>query len=142
MREETITINFVRELKSKGWIVIAFDFPQSGTGMILHPKNSTGKLDDSYIPDIIAYKNGIGIITENKVYYSDYDIQKLIQLKETNIYSDSIRMAFNDYPVTKILYGVILMDDENNKDRLLSIRNNIDFSLLYNGKSKEIIRFY
>lgn len=142
MREETITINFVRELKTNSWTIIAFDFPQSGTGMVLHPNDSMSKIEDSYIPDVIAYKNGTGIITENKTHYSEYDIEKLIKLKETNIYSNAIKMAFNNYYVSKILYGVVLMDDASNRDKLLSVRNKIDFSFLYNEKENRIIRFY
>lgn len=133
MREETITIKFVRYLRYRGWNIISYDFPQSGTGLELHPDNETDKTKGIYIPDVIAYKDGIGIVTENKVDYDEYDIQKLANLKYGYEYDRALNQIFNGYNLKKILYGVVLNKTNSNYSKLLKISDLIDFAILYNN---------
>lgn len=67
MREENVTKKIIKYLKKNNWKIIAFDFPQSGTGiMILPDDNKSTKNKESIIPDIVAYKDKICVFFENK----------------------------------------------------------------------------
>ena len=57
MTEEQVTKALLQYLTDNGWHIVCFDFPQSGTGRVLHPNNADGeKNKDSIIPDIVAVK--------------------------------------------------------------------------------------
>ena len=60
MREEQVTKNILDWLEGNGWKIICYDFPQSGTGVLLHLNNSnrTEKNKGGIIPDI-GYPLGI-----------------------------------------------------------------------------------
>lgn len=128
MREERITINLLRKLSKNDWEILSFDFPQSGTGKILHPDNAA---EGDVIPDIIAYKNQNLIIMENKLNYSEDDIKKLIKMKTTNIYFDSVNDLLEDRVVINYYFGVALKNSSRNKNKLSSVGDAIDFSILY-----------
>lgn len=38
--EEKVTINIIKWLKENDWEIICYDFPQSGTGIMLHPQST------------------------------------------------------------------------------------------------------
>lgn len=137
MSEEVITIEFIRILKLIGWDIISFDFPQSGTGLELRPNNSIEKNLGMIKPDIIAQKDGIVLITENKVNYYKKDIDKLNNLRETDDYSNDLRNIIPSYNTSKIYYGVILKLTNNNKLKLDKIKDKIDFSIFYDDKIKK-----
>ena len=48
MREEQVTKNILDWLESNGWKIICYDFPQSGTGVLLH-LNKENRTDNSRI---------------------------------------------------------------------------------------------
>lgn len=76
MTEEQVTKSLLHYLTDNGWHIVCFDFPQSGTGRILHPNNANSqKNKDSIIPDIVAVKNNISLFFENKdrYYFPDYE---------------------------------------------------------------------
>ena len=58
MTEETVTKLLLEWLMNNGWEIICFDFPQSGTGRLLHPNGSTEKNKNAINPDIVAVRNG------------------------------------------------------------------------------------
>ena len=39
MTEESVTKSILKWLMQNNWIIVCFDFPQSGTGHFLHPNN-------------------------------------------------------------------------------------------------------
>lgn len=43
MTEEQVTKAILQYLQNKGWHIVCFDFPQSGTGRVLHPNNADGE---------------------------------------------------------------------------------------------------
>lgn len=78
MREENVTKKIIKYLKKNEWKIISFDFPQSGTGiMILPDDNKSSKNKDSIIPDIIAHKNNICLFFENKDRFVKADFDKV-----------------------------------------------------------------
>ena len=66
MTEEELTISLLEFLQVKGWDIICYDFPQSGTGRMIHPDDTNSKTEGGIIPDIVALKDGICIFFENK----------------------------------------------------------------------------
>ena len=78
MKEEQVTKALLKWLIDNNWKIICFDFPQSGTGRVLHPNNANDeKNKDSIIPDIVAVKDEVCVFFENKdrFYYPDYKKQ-------------------------------------------------------------------
>ena len=85
MREEKITINIIKWLESNGWEIICYDYPQSGTGRMIHPNrnvNEKKKTEGAIIPDIIAVKNSISILFENKDKFVKSDFIKVAKIKQ------------------------------------------------------------
>ena len=107
MKEEQVTKAILKWLLAHDWEIVCFDFPQSGTGRILHPNGSNdGKNKDGIIPDIVAVKDKVCIFVENKdrFYYPDYEKQN--SLKTNNAYSDAIADLLKGYTVEEIYYGI------------------------------------
>lgn len=107
MKEEQVTKAILRWLLSNKWEIICFDFPQSGTGRMLHPNCGNDKKNkDAIIPDIVAVKDGTCIFSENKnrFYYPDFEKQNL--LKTGNDYSNAIVDLLKGHSVDSIFYGI------------------------------------
>lgn len=83
MREEQVTKSILKRLTANGWEIVCFDFPQSGTGRMLHPNRSNDeKNKDGIIPDIVAVKDCVCIFAENKdrFFYSDFKKQNMLKI--------------------------------------------------------------
>jgi hypothetical protein len=83
MKEERVTINILNWLESNGWKIICYDFPQSGTGVLLHPnsdENRTTKNKGGIIPDILATRNSVALFFENKDRFVLSDFEKLKEI--------------------------------------------------------------
>lgn len=118
MKEEFVTRSIIDFLKSRGWIIDSYDYPQSGRGDLIHPNDRRYKNKKSIIPDIIAYKDSICIIMENKPYFYPEDFTKLDDLRYNEIYTDSLKRLIDRLNCNKIFYGVGLPNtvDIFNKD--------------------------
>lgn len=62
MREEEVTMILVKCLKKRGWKILSFDYPGSGTGFRLHKNGTNYKNKDTIVPDIIAVKGGRSLV--------------------------------------------------------------------------------
>lgn len=103
MTEEQVTKALLQYLTDNGWHIVCFDFPQSGTGRILHPNNANGeKNKDSIIPDIVAVKNNVSLFFENKdrFYFPDYI--KINEMIVNNQYTNAIDKLLSDYKIESI----------------------------------------
>lgn len=132
LTEEQITKATLTWLESNDWEIICYDFPQSGSGISLHPNDDfrSSKNKESIIPDIVAFKNKTVVLLENKNRFYLNDFLKLQHLKNTTDYSHSIGALLSNYDYTKIYYGVALPDNTKTQ---LNIKNNldkIDFAIL------------
>ncbi|MEW6067316.1 MAG: hypothetical protein AB1610_03350 [Nitrospirota bacterium] len=91
--------------------ILSYDFPQSGTGISLQPNQAfrqpETKNEGVIIPDIIAFKDGIGLISENKPYFEKQDIDKLEKIRD-GIYSESLNKVFRDRQINKLVLGIVL----------------------------------
>ncbi len=106
MREEHITKAILKCLLDHQWKIVCFDFPQSGTGRLLHPNGINAKNKYAINPDIVAVKDGLCLFFENKdrYYYPDYEKQH--RLAVDNQYTDAIAELLNGFSVSLILYGI------------------------------------
>lgn len=106
MTEEQVTKSILKWLIDREWEIVCFDFPQSGTGRLLHPDNAAEKNKDSINPDIVAVKNGVCLFFENKNRYDYSDYIKQYELITENKYTGAISDLLNDYHVDNIYYGI------------------------------------
>lgn len=116
MTEEQVTKAIMGWLMSNGWHIICFDFPQSGTGRVLHPNSATGeKNKDSIIPDIVAVKEKVCLFFENKDRFYHPDYKKVNGLIVDNQYTNAIDALLYDYSVEDIYYGIGLPTNKHKK---------------------------
>ncbi len=106
MSEENITKIILSWLMRNGWEIICYDFPQSGTGVLLHPNNSKEKNKDAINPDIVAVKGNQCIYFENKSYFYFPDFEKVKRLRTTSDYSEAINQLLSGKGIQKIWYGI------------------------------------
>ncbi len=126
MTEERVTIAILNWLQKEGWEIVAFDFPQSGTGKVLHKNGSTNKNQDTIIPDIIAVRKGICVFFENKNKFFYNDFEKLNQLREDNQYTEDISALLEPYQISRIYYGIGFPEKIYNQ-RVKKIEHMVDF---------------
>lgn len=143
MTEERVTIPLLAWLQNHGWKIICYDFPQSGTGKCLHANESlrSGKNKGVIIPDIVAYRNGIVTVFENKNRYVASDFDKINSLRTHNNYSESFDRLLASYKVAKICYGVGLPLDSKIKKNIILNINKIDFAVLVDVKGNIDIEY-
>lgn len=106
MTEERVTKTILKWLISKGWEIICYDFPQSGTGILLHPNGSIDKNKDTISPDIVAVKYDKCLFFENKSYFYYPDFEKIQHLRTTDDYSNDIDSLLSNHEVKSIKYGI------------------------------------
>lgn len=119
LSEESITKAILRHLESKRWKILAFDYPQSGAGISLHPnrrKDHTKNLG-MITPDIVAKRERYLLILENKPGYCRNDVEKLKAVKAGE-YSESIQSVFGitDF---ETLVGIGIGDSPQQRNKAL-----------------------
>lgn len=112
MKEEFVTKSIINYLKVNCWNIFAFDYPQSGTGFLIHPNDRLHKNKDAIIPDIIANKKSTCIIMENKPYYYKNDFFKLDNLKNDTKYSNDLNSILKQLNCKNIKYGIGLPEKD------------------------------
>lgn len=106
MTEEFVTTSILTLLKEDGWEIVCFDFPQSGTGKMLHPNGKISKNSDTIIPDIVAVKDEVCLFFENKNRFYKKDYEKCHQLIHNNRYTRAIADLLREYNISHIYYGI------------------------------------
>ncbi len=144
MTEEQVTKAILSWLIRRNWHIVSFDFPQSGTGRVLHSNNSDGeKNKGSIIPDIIAIKDQVCVFLENKDRYHFPDYQKVNNLIVDNQYTNSISALLYGYEIKNIYYGIGLpttKHKDNSKgtadltDFILGVETDKTIKVLHNPK--------
>ncbi len=131
--EEQATIAIIDWLEANDWKIICFDFPQSGTGVSLHPNEElrTTKNKGTFIPDIVAIKDGSVIFFENKDRFVLADFVKVEELRKNNDYSNSIRRLLAEFEYSEILYGVGLVHSVGTEQKTKTHLDKVDFAIFY-----------
>jgi len=140
MREERVTINILNWLEGNGWKIVCYDFPQSGTGVLLHPntvENRTTKNKGGIIPDILATRNSIAVFFENKDRFVNSDFEKIKEIKASENYSNSLDTILAEFNVTNIFYGIGIPSNEKDVNKSLENIEGIDF-LVSTGADKNV----
>lgn len=130
MKEERVTIHILNWLESNGWKIICYDFPQSGTGVLLHPnsdENRTTKNKGGIIPDILATRNSVALFFENKDRFVLSDFEKIKEIKILGNYSNSLNTILSDFNVALVYYGIGIPAVEKHINKSLENIDGIDF---------------
>ena len=107
MTEERVTKLIIQYLIDSAWEIVAYDFPQSGTGKMLHPDDSISeKNKGGIIPDIVAVKDGICLFFENKDRIVFDDFNKINALRSENAYTKAIAAMLTEYSIQQIFFGI------------------------------------
>lgn len=130
--EELVTTSIINWLLRNSWEIVCYDFPQSGTGKILHPnvKKPNSKNKDSIIPDIVAIKNNSVVYFENKDRFLLSDFKKVNYVKTTNCYSKSFNTLLRGNKFECIYCGIGLPDTLKNRKKILANTHLINFAIL------------
>lgn len=149
LSEENVTKIILSNLIKNDWKIVCFDFPQSGTGIILHPNSSEAeKNKGSITPDIIAVKKNLCLYFENKdrTYFPDFE--KINMLRTKNCYSNALSDLLKPLPIQNIFYGIGLptqkctrnaLDNSNLVDFILGVDSDRTIRFLYNKDPEQII---
>lgn len=116
MREESVTKYILRYLIDNGWSVICFDFPQSGTGRVLHPNGQVSKTQGVIVPDVLAVRSGLALYLENKDRYYPADFQKVHDVLAFRQYSEAFDSVLAGQWVERIIGGIGLPKSKYNDD--------------------------
>ena len=126
MSEEAVTKAILKWLLNNQWQIVCFDFPQSGTGRLLHPNGAKEKNKGSINPDIVAVKNGLCLFFENKNYYYYPDFEKQHRLITANNYTEAISSLLSGFNAVSIKYGIGFMSS-NYSGGAITNRELVDF---------------
>lgn len=140
LTEEQVTKLILIWLEANGWKIICFDFPQSGTGTVLHPNSNireSTKNKGGFIPDIVAVKNNIAVFFENKDRFVFSDFEKVNVLKTHNNYSNSLNELLKNYEIENIFYGIGLPFQKKYENKISENLQMTDFIVLVED-NKEI----
>lgn len=132
MKEEDVTKAIIKNLMAKGWQIICYDFPQSGTGRVLHPNDRSSKTLGSIIPDIVAIKDGVVLDFENKDRFVYSDFEKIDALRKSDEYSESWQRLLAGFTYSKIFYGVGMPMTEANYSKAENYLSMVDFVIYLN----------
>lgn len=143
MTEEQITKAILNWLEIKGWRIISFDFPQSGTGVSLHPNEDIRETKNkgAFIPDIVAIKDKTVVFIENKDRFVLSDFEKVAELRITTDYSKSIKKHLNGLNFENVFYGVGLPYTDNTIRRTEENKNKIDFAVFVSSDKSVFVEF-
>lgn len=142
MTEEQLTKHILKWLIASKWEIISFDFPQSGTGIMLHSNTeSNHKNKKGIIPDIITVKDNICLFFENKdrFYYQDFEKQN--ELITGDEYKDSINRILKNYYINNIYYGIGL-PSKIKEDNLIENKDLVDFIVTVDPLNGMVNFFY
>lgn len=125
---------------ASGWEIICYDFPQSGTGKVLHPDNTNSKTEGAIIPDVVAIKGTTVVDFENKDRFVLDDFIKVSSLRDTNLYDRAYSELLDGYSYNHIYYGVGMPYTDQNLSKSIEVIDKVDFAFfMMNDGSFKII---
>lgn len=137
MKEEDVTKGILKALIAAGWKIICYDFPQSGTGRVLHPNDRDSKTLGAIIPDIVAIKGDVVVDFENKDRFVLSDFEKIDKLRKSSDYSESWERLLSGNHYSKIYYGIGMPMSDVNVSKAEKYSSMVDF-VVYLNEDKTI----
>ena len=138
MTEEQVTKSLLEWLTGNHWNIVCYDFPQSGTGRVLHPnEEDSEKNKGAIIPDIVAVKNTVCIFMENKnrFYYPDYEKQDM--LRSTDDYSRDINSLLAPFGIRQKWFGIGLPKSKH-KTKSIEASHLVDFIITVDDDTRSV----
>ena len=137
MTEEQVTKALLEWLTGNQWNIVCYDFPQSGTGRVLHPNDDTEKNKGAIIPDIVAVKNAVCLFLENKnrFYYPDYEKQDM--MRSTDDYSNDINSLLAPFGIRQKWFGIGLPKSKH-KSKSVEAAHLVDFIITVGDEDRSI----
>ena len=126
MTEEQVTLKIIDGLKKSGWKIVCFDYPQSGTGRLCKPRNSSSRAE-GFVPDIVAVKNGTALFFENKDRFVQGDFDKINRIKSQHEFDDSIKELLEGHGCDVILFGIGLPTGQVFEEKAIVQKGLVDF---------------
>lgn len=127
IREEHVTKALLQWLIDSQWEIICFDFPQSGTGKVLHPDNTNSKTEGAIIPDIVAIKGTTVVDFENKDRFVQEDFDKVAYIRGTSVYDRDFAKLLKGRSYNQIYYGIGMPFSASNYEKAMSEIGKVDF---------------
>jgi len=144
LTEEKITKLILKWLETNDWKIICYDFPQSGTGISLHPNAECRELTKNkgaIIPDIIAVKEKTAVFFENKDRFFLNDFEKIYRLKMENNYSEAVSNLLKSFEPEHIYYGIGLPHQNRYLKRIEENLHLADFVILLDEEFQITVLF-
>ena len=133
MKEEDVTKTIMNYLLAQGWQIICYDFPQSGTGRVLHPNDRNNKTLGAIIPDIVAIKDDVVVVFENKSHFVQSDFDKIDFLRHSVDYTNSWNSILQGHEYSKFYYGIGLPMNDEDYVKAEKNKNKVDFIVYINA---------
>ncbi len=127
MTEEDVTKRIMKWLIERQWTIVSYDFPQSGTGRVLHPDVGNDKNFMTIVPDIIAWKSGTVAVFENKDRFVKSDFVKIDVMRTTRRYDRALADLLRDFSVSSVEYGIGIPDTPKNRSKSMLNARLVDF---------------
>ena len=144
MTEEFVTRTLLTWLRFRSWNILSFDYPHSGTGYVLRPISIASQMSKNVgnlIPDIVANKNGITVIFENKVSFFSEDIEALFLMKDSKVYDSAIQNLHGNTTYSELRVGVGLASLPKNIVELHRHKSSLDFAFVIHADRKVEVVF-
>ena len=106
MTEEQVTRSVLQWLTDLGWDILDYDFPGGGTGRSFHIDDCVDKTEGIVIPDVIAFKDGVILLFEDKSVDTWTDYEKVERIAKTVKFLDLLRAAYPDKEICNIRWGI------------------------------------
>ncbi len=127
--------NKLKFLKNKGYHIVSFDFPQSGTGLLLHPDKGKDK-NEGIKPDIIASKGDVLIIMENKSRYWKKDFEKRYELKTLELFKRSMNALHRECNTSTLRVGIGIPEAGSTVAKAAETKHLVDFIVVVDKNEK------
>jgi hypothetical protein len=138
VKEAQVTITILNWLKQNGWHIVCYDFPQSGTGTLIHPNSDDKrrtKNKGGIIPDIVAVKEMTAVYFENKSSYTASDFEKIREIKLNGNYSHGLSELLALKKNSNYFFGIAYGNSKKDKANGLDNLKDIDFLITVNSNS-------
>ena len=130
MTEENVAKAVMEWLFARGWEVLDYDFPGGGTGRRFRfsgDSSASDKNAGAFCPDVVAWKDGVFLLCENKATDTLSDYGKQTRVKAEPTLADQLRAAYPDKVADAIQTAVAFSGPFIHRDQAESA--GIDFVL-------------